>query len=134
MRHSNGLSPSARGWPHIRETDRYIEPPPSDLEDERKTITALFADLKGSTSLIEGLDPEAARALLDPALAVMMDAVRRYEGSVAQGLGDGIYALFGAPLAVEDHPQRALHAAIAAEMSGADPTLPSELPKKARAC
>jgi class 3 adenylate cyclase len=81
-------------------------------EDERKTITALFADLKGSTALIEGLDPEDARALIDPALQLMMDAVHRYEGYVAQVLGDGIFALFGAPIAHEDHPQRALYAAL----------------------
>ena len=79
---------------------------------ERKTITALFADLKGSTALIEGLDPEEARAILDPALQVMMDAVHRYEGYVTQALGDGIFALFGAPIAHEDHPQRALYAAL----------------------
>ena len=81
-------------------------------DGERKTITALFADLKGSTALIEGLDPEEARAILDPALQVMMDAVHRYEGYVAQALGDGIFALFGAPIAHEDHPQRALYAAL----------------------
>src|SRR5262249_52271953 len=81
-------------------------------EGERKTITALFADLKGSTALIEGLDPEEARALIDPALRLMMDAVHRYEGYVAQALGDGIFALFGAPIAHEDHPQRALYAAL----------------------
>jgi class 3 adenylate cyclase/predicted ATPase len=81
-------------------------------EGERKTITALFADLKGSTALIEGLDPEDARAIIDPALQLMMDAVHRYEGYVAQALGDGIFALFGAPLAHEDHPQRALYAAL----------------------
>ena len=81
-------------------------------DGERKTITALFADLKGSTALIEGLDPEEARAIIDPALQVMMDAVHRYEGYVAQALGDGIFALFGAPLAHEDHPQRALYAAL----------------------
>jgi class 3 adenylate cyclase/predicted ATPase len=81
-------------------------------DGERKTITALFADLKGSTALIEGLDPEEARAILDPALQLMMDAVHRYEGYVAQTLGDGIFALFGAPLAHEDHPQRALYAAL----------------------
>ncbi len=79
---------------------------------ERKTITALFADLKGSTALIEGLDPEDARAIIDPALQIMMDAVHRYDGYVAQALGDGIFALFGAPLAHEDHPQRALYAAL----------------------
>ena len=78
---------------------------------ERKIVTALFADLKGSTALIEGLDPEEARALLDPALQLMMDAVHAYEGYVAQVLGDGILALFGAPLAHEDHAQRALNAA-----------------------
>jgi class 3 adenylate cyclase/predicted ATPase len=83
-----------------------------ETTDERKTITALFADLKGSTALIEGLDPEEARALIDPALQLMMDAVHRYDGSVAQVLGDGIFALFGAPIAHEDHPQRALHAAL----------------------
>ena len=81
-------------------------------DGERKTITALFADLKGSTALIEGLDSEEARAIIDPALQLMMDAVHRYEGYVAQALGDGIFALFGAPLAHEDHPQRALYAAL----------------------
>src|SRR5262245_35307548 len=82
------------------------------VEGERKVITALFADLKGSTALIEGLDPEEARAIIDPALQLMMDAVHRYEGYVAQALGDGIFALFGAPIAHEDHPQRALYAAL----------------------
>ena len=81
-------------------------------DGERKTITALFADLKGSTVLIEGLDPEEARAIIDPALQIMMDAVHRYEGYVAQALGDGIFALFGAPISHEDHPQRALYAAL----------------------
>src|SRR5262245_32845057 len=81
-------------------------------DGERKTITALFADLKGSTALIEGLDPEEARAIIDPALQLMMEAVHRYEGYVAQALGDGIFALFGAPIAHEDHPQRALYAAL----------------------
>jgi class 3 adenylate cyclase/tetratricopeptide (TPR) repeat protein len=81
-------------------------------DGERKTITALFADLKGSTALIEGLDPEEARAIIDPALQLMMDAVHQYDGYVAQALGDGIFALFGAPLAHEDHPQRAVYAAL----------------------
>lgn len=81
-------------------------------DGERKTITALFADLKGSTALIERLDPEDARVIIDPALQIMMDAVHRYEGYVAQVLGDGIFALFGAPIAHEDHPQRALYAAL----------------------
>ena len=81
------------------------------LEGERKQVTVLFADLKGSTELIEGLDPEEARTLLDPALHVMMDAVHRYEGTVNQVLGDGIMALFGAPVAHEDHAVRACYAA-----------------------
>jgi class 3 adenylate cyclase len=81
-------------------------------DGERKTITALFADLKGSTALIEGLDPEEARSVIDPALQLMMDAVHQYDGFVAQALGDGIFALFGAPIAHEDHPQRALYAAL----------------------
>jgi class 3 adenylate cyclase/tetratricopeptide (TPR) repeat protein len=75
-------------------------------------ITALFADLKGSTELMESLDPEEARAIIDPALRIMVDAVRRYDGYVVQSTGDGIFALFGAPAASEDHPQRALYAAL----------------------
>ncbi|MCZ6872682.1 MAG: AAA family ATPase, partial [bacterium] len=83
------------------------------LEGERKQVTVLFADIKGSTELIESLDPEAARALLDPALHIMMEAVHRYEGTVNQVLGDGIMALLGAPLAHEDHAVRACYAALA---------------------
>jgi class 3 adenylate cyclase/predicted ATPase len=85
-----------------------------DITDgERKTVTALFADIKGSTELMRDLDPEDARAIVDPVLHMMMAAVHRYGGYVAQSTGDGIFALFGAPLAHEDHPQRALHAALA---------------------
>ena len=73
----------------------------------------LFADLKGSTELIRDLDPEAAQKLLDPALQRMMDAVHRFEGTVNQVLGDGIMALFGAPIAHEDHALRACYAALA---------------------
>jgi class 3 adenylate cyclase/ribosomal protein L40E len=83
------------------------------LEGERKTVTALFADIKGSTELMRDLDPEEARAIVDPVLQIMMEAVHRYGGYVAQSTGDGIFALFGAPVAHEDHPQRALHAALA---------------------
>src|SRR5947208_602233 len=82
------------------------------LEGERKQVTVLFADLEGSTELIQGLDPEEARGLLDPALHIMMTAVHRYEGTVNQVLGDGIMALFGAPLAHEDHAVRACYAAL----------------------
>jgi class 3 adenylate cyclase len=85
----------------------------SALEGERKQVTVLFADLKGSTELIHDLDPEDARRLLDPALQVMMEAVHRYEGTVNQVMGDGIMALFGAPLAHEDHAARACYAALA---------------------
>jgi class 3 adenylate cyclase len=82
------------------------------LEGERKTITALFADIKGSTELMEDLDPEDARRVIDPALNLMIDAAHRYDGYVVQSTGDGIFALFGAPVAHEDHPQRALLAAL----------------------
>src|SRR5262249_37155733 len=67
----------------------------ASLDGERKTVTALFADIKGSMDLIEDLDPEEARAIVDPALKLMIDAVERY-GGVAQSTGDGIFALFGA--------------------------------------
>ena len=100
--------PSSYTPPHLAERIRAA----AFIDGERKTITALFADLKGSTALIEGLDPEEARAIIDPALQLMMDAVHQYDGYVAQALGDGIFALFGAPLAHEDHPQRALYAAL----------------------
>src|SRR5713101_7004409 len=85
----------------------------SALAGERKQVTVLFADLKDSTELIRGLDPEAAQQLLDPAIHCMMDAVHRFEGTVNQVLGDGIMALFGAPLAHEDHALRACYAALA---------------------
>ncbi len=84
----------------------------ANLEGERKTVTALFADIKGSTELEQDLDPEEARAIIDPALNLMIDAVRRYDGYIVQSTGDGIFALFGAPVAHEDHPQRALYAAL----------------------
>ena len=83
------------------------------LDGERKTVTALFADIKGSTELMRDLDPEEARAIVDPVLQLMMAAVHRYGGYVAQSTGDGIFALFGAPVAHEDHPQRSLYAALA---------------------
>ncbi len=92
---------------------RVVDTPASEnLEGERKTVTALFADIKGSTELEQDLDPEEARAIVDPALKLMIDAVRRYDGYIVQSTGDGIFALFGAPVAHEDHPQRALYAAL----------------------
>ena len=84
----------------------------SALEGERKQVTVLFADLKGSLELLADRDPEEARAILDPVLERMMEAVHRYEGTVNQVMGDGIMALFGAPLAHEDHAVRACYAAL----------------------
>ena len=81
-------------------------------DGERKTVTALFADIKGSTELMEDIDPEEARSIVDPALKLMIDAAHRYDGYIVQSTGDGIFALFGAPVAHEDHPQRALYAAL----------------------
>jgi class 3 adenylate cyclase len=82
------------------------------IDGERKTVTALFADIKGSMDLLENLDPEEARVIVDPALKLMIDAVHRYGGYIVQSTGDGIFALFGAPAAHEDHPQRALYTAL----------------------
>ena len=95
--------------PRVRVSERVD---PENVEGERKTVTALFADIKGSTELMEDLDPEEARAIIDPALKLMIDAAHRYDGYVVQSTGDGIFALFGAPVAHEDHPQRALYAAL----------------------
>src|SRR5262245_18307651 len=81
------------------------------LEGERKQVTILFADLKGSMELLADRDPEEARKLLDPVLERMMEAVQRYEGTVNQVMGVGIMALFGAPIAHEDHAVRACYAA-----------------------
>ena len=85
----------------------------SALQGERKQVTVLFADLKGSMELLVERDPEEARRLLDPVLEHMMAAVHRYEGAVSQVMGDGIMALFGAPIAHEDHAARACYAALA---------------------
>jgi class 3 adenylate cyclase/tetratricopeptide (TPR) repeat protein len=84
----------------------------SSLEGERKQVTVLFADMKGSMELLADRDPEEARKLLDPVIDHMMEAVHRYEGTVNHILGDGIMALFGAPLAHEDHAVRACYAAL----------------------
>ena len=81
-------------------------------EGERKLVTAVFIDIINSTGLEQDLDPEEARAIVDPALQLMIDSVRRYDGYVVQSTGDGIFALFGAPVAHEDHPQRSLYAAL----------------------
>src|SRR5262245_55889908 len=82
------------------------------LEGERKQVTVLFGDVKGSMELLAERDPEEARKLLDPVLERMMDAVHRYEGTVSLVMGDGIMAIFGAPIAHEDHAVRACYAAL----------------------
>jgi class 3 adenylate cyclase/tetratricopeptide (TPR) repeat protein len=84
----------------------------SALEGERKQVTVLFADLKSSLELLANPDPEEARRILDPVLELMMEAVHHYEGTVNQVMGDGIMALFGAPLAYEDHAIRGCFAAL----------------------
>jgi len=83
------------------------------LEGERKHVSVLFADLKGSMEILAGRDPEEAEKILNAVLEVLMNAVHRYEGTVNQVLGDGIMALFGAPIAQEDHAMRACYAALA---------------------
>src|SRR5262249_24203104 len=88
------------------------------LEGERKQVTVLFADLKGSMELLANRDHEEARKILDPVLEHMMEAVHRYEGTVNQVMGDGIMALFGAPLAHEDHAVRACYAALRMQQNG----------------
>jgi class 3 adenylate cyclase/tetratricopeptide (TPR) repeat protein len=114
---------SARRSPELRLSSPQSYTPPhltkkilasrTALEGERKQVTVLFADLKGSLELLADRDPEEARKLLDPVLEHMMEAVHRYEGTVNQVMGDGIMALFGAPLAHEDHAVRACYAALA---------------------
>ena len=85
----------------------------SALEGERKQVTVLFVDVSGFTRMSERLDPEDVHGLMRRAFELMLEAVHRYEGTVNQFLGDGIMALFGAPLAHEDHPRRAVNAALA---------------------
>jgi class 3 adenylate cyclase/tetratricopeptide (TPR) repeat protein len=89
----------------------------SAMEGERKQVTVLFADLKGNTALIRDLDPEAGQTLLDTALHLMMDAVHRFEGTVNDVAGDGVMAMFGAPIAHEDHALRACYAALAMQVA-----------------
>jgi class 3 adenylate cyclase/tetratricopeptide (TPR) repeat protein len=108
------VSPDAYTPKHLAEK---ILTSKSALEGERKQVTVLFADLKGSMELLADRDPEEARKLLDPVLERMMEAVHRYEGTVNQVMGDGIMALFGAPLAHEDHAVRACCAAFSMQES-----------------
>ena len=107
-RHENG--PLAHAQTALAEQSHTAR---AALEGERKQVTVLFADITDSLALIRTLDPEAAQQLLDPALQRMMDAIHHYAGTVNQVLGDGLMALFGAPLAHEDHALRACYAALA---------------------
>jgi class 3 adenylate cyclase len=92
----------------------------SALEGERKIVTVLFADVASYTSLSEKLDPEEVHQILDGCFQILMDEIHRYEGTINQFTGDGVMALFGAPLAHEDHAQRACHAALAIQKAMAD--------------
>jgi class 3 adenylate cyclase len=103
------ISPDAYTPKHLAE--RIINSKAA-LEGERKQVTVLFADLKGSMELLADRDPEEARRVLDPVIEHMMEAVHKYEGTVNQVMGDGIMALFGAPVAHEDHAVRACYAAL----------------------
>jgi len=102
-------SPEAYTPRHLAEKIRTSQ---TAIAGERKQVTVLFADLKGSMELLADRDPEETRKLLDPVLEHMMEAVHHYEGTVNQVLGDGIMALFGAPVAHEDHAVRACYAAL----------------------
>jgi class 3 adenylate cyclase len=108
---ATGSERAPRSYTPAHLTEKILQARPS-LEGERKQVTVLFADLKASMELLADRDPEEARQLLDPVLTRMMDAVHRYEGTVNQVMGDGIMALFGAPLAHEDHAVRACYAAL----------------------
>src|SRR4029077_2519565 len=110
-------SPAAEASGSVPSSIQVAAEPREAPDDECKTVTALFADTKASTALIEHLDSEDARAHVDPVLRLMIEAAHRYGGYIAQSTGDGIFALFGAPLAFEDHPQRALHAALAMQQA-----------------
>src|SRR5262245_53297906 len=119
--HPTGLAPQAPTAARFTSPEAYtpkylaerILTSKAALEGERKQVTVLFADLKGSMELLADRDPAEPRKLLDPVLEHMMAAVHRYEGTVNQVMGDGIMALFGAPLAHEDHAVRACYAALA---------------------
>jgi class 3 adenylate cyclase len=108
---ATGSERAPRSYTPAHLTEKILQARPS-LEGERKQVTVLFADLKGSMELLADRDPEEARQLLDPVLTLLMDAVHRYEGTVNQVMGDGLMALFGAPLAHEDHAVRARYAAL----------------------
>src|SRR5690349_24746660 len=118
-------SPEAYTPRHLAEKIRTSR---ASLEGERKQVTVLIADTKDSMELVADRDPEEARTLLDPVLEHMMAAVHRYEGTVNHVMGDGIMAIFGAPLAHEDHAVRACYAAL--RMQEAMKTYSEEIRRK----
>ena len=105
------LNPEPRSYTPKHLADKILTSR-SALEGERKQVTVLFADVKGSMELAEQLDPEQWHTILDRFFAILTDGVHRFEGTVNQYTGDGIMALFGAPIAHEDHAQRACYAAL----------------------
>src|SRR5207247_1573243 len=112
-----GSSSSYRGADPVSYTPKHLAEKiltsKSAIEGERKRVTVMFADVSGFTAMSERLDPEDVHAIMDRAFEVILEAVHRYEGTINQFLGDGVMALFGAPIAHEDHPHRALSAALA---------------------
>ncbi|MBI1816890.1 MAG: AAA family ATPase [Deltaproteobacteria bacterium] len=107
----NPITPSPISYTPKHLADKILQSK-SALEGERKRVTVLFADVKGSMELAEQLDPEEWHTILDRFFAILTDGVHRFEGTVNQYTGDGIMALFGAPIAHEDHAQRACYAAL----------------------
>src|SRR5438445_3541917 len=103
-------SPAAYTPKHLAEK---ILTSKSALEGERKQVTVVFTDVSGFTAMSERLDPEDVHEIMDRAFEIILEAVHRYEGTINQFLGDGVMALFGAPIAHEDHANRALSAALA---------------------
>ena len=108
---TNNLAHSPRSYTPKHLADKILTSR-SALEGERKQVTVLFADVKGSMELAEQLDPEEWHTILDRFFAILTEGVHRFEGTVNQYTGDGIMALFGAPIAHEDHAQRACYAAL----------------------
>ncbi len=112
-----GTSSSYRGADPVSYTPKHLAEKiltsKSAIEGERKRVTVMFADVSGFTAMSERLDPEDVHNIMDRAFEVILEAVHRYEGTINQFLGDGVMALFGAPIAHEDHPHRALSAALA---------------------
>jgi hypothetical protein len=84
----------------------------SSIEGERKLVTVLFADVADYTAMSEKLDPEEVHQIMDGAFKILMDEIHKYEGTINQFTGDGVMALFGAPVSHEDHAQRACYAAL----------------------